>query len=368
MIRFIFFFYSFTFVSNLVFCQLPKSNSVDSLLTKFELSFKDSIFNLNNQNKLNSSSKDKFNQGLVFFNNKNFKQASIFFTNAIDIDSTFSLAYFYRARCYEYIDVSLASYDYRISYELDSSNFSPLYALASMESKKDIEEAINIYRFIISNSSAEADAFYELGVLYYIKGDLDSAIKLFTNSILIKKTARTFNDRASCYRLLEKNDLAIKDYLTAIALNSNLVFIYNNLASTFLRNSDTSKALAYYSLAIAKDSSYVLAYNNRASLYIALKDFDNALIDLKKAILLDANYAPAYNNKGVVYHNMKNYSKALGYFDKSINININYAKAYMNRGITRQLLRDEYGACFDWMKAKELGIEVVDKYLGNDCN
>ena len=55
------------------------------------------------------------------------------------------------------------------------------------------------------------------------------------------------------------------------------------------------------------------------------------------------------------------------YFDKSIMLDLKYAKAYLNRGITRQMTRDEDGACGDWLKAKELGIKLANKYLGNDC-
>jgi len=44
-----------------------------------------------------------------------------------------------------------------------------------------------------------------------------------------------------------------------------------------------------------------------------------------------------------------------------------YAKAYLNRGITKQMTRDEGGACSDWKKAKKLGIMMAKKYLANDC-
>ena len=127
-------------------------------------------------------------------------------------------------------------------------------------------------------------------------------------------------------------------------------------------------ALNYYSLAISKDTNYVLAYNNRGSLYLDLNDIGNALYDINKAISIDSDYAPAYNNKGVAYHKQKKYTEALAYFDKAILLNNDYAKAHLNRGITRQIIRDEDGACNDWIRAKELGIDIADKYFGNDCN
>ena len=64
---------------------------------------------------------------------------------------------------------------------------------------------------------------------------------------------------------------------------------------------------------------------------------------------------------------MKKYKEAIAAFDKAIQLDVYYAKAYLNRGISKQMIRDEDGACLDWGKAKELGIMMVKKYLANDC-
>ena len=63
----------------------------------------------------------------------------------------------------------------------------------------------------------------------------------------------------------------------------------------------------------------------------------------------------------------KKYEEAIDDFDKAISLDDNYAKAYLNRGVSKQMTRDEDGACSDWYKAKELGIMMVKKYLANDC-
>ena len=111
-----------------------------------------------------------------------------------------------------------------------------------------------------------------------------------------------------------------------------------------------------------------MAYNNRASLNIDLKNIEAALDDIEKAISIDHEYAPAYNNKGVICHQQEKYIEALSFFDKAILLDIDYAKAYLNRGITRQMIRDEDGACNDWFRSRELGINIANKYFGNDCN
>ena len=38
----------------------------------------------------------------------------------------------------------------------------------------------------------------------------------------------------------------------------------------------------------------------------------------------------------------------------------------MNRGIAKELLRDDAGACADWKKAIELGVQTAANYSG-DC-
>ncbi len=341
---------------------------IDSYLNNEELVFQDSISLLNEQNDKFSSSRKKYNSGLEFFNDRSIDSAIVSFTKAVVIDSTFSQAYFYRAKCYDNSDIDLAILDYNMAFKFDSTNLLPLYCIAKLQSAYLVKEAFNTYYLINSYDNKQSKAHYEIGVLFYLQEDFEEAIVSFTNSIAIMKDARTFNDRASCYRILDSNESAINDYISAISLDSDLAFIYNNLASTYRKQGDSKNALSYYSLSISKDSNYVLAYNNRGSLYLDLNDVKNALIDIDKAISIDNNYAPAHNNKGVMYHQQKNYTEALVCFDKAILLNNNYAKALLNRGITRQMIRDEDGACNDWIRANELGINIANKYSRNDCN
>ena len=366
----LFFTFGFVFSQDLDSIQLDTNIlQVDTNLVNYEVIFEDSIIALNEQNKIFSRSRKAYNQGLALFKSNNFVEAKEFFTNAINLDSNFVEAWHYRGKSLAELDSNiLAETNFLNSFRLDSSNFEPIYDLAKIQAINSRDLAINTYNFIIDSSNEEFKAYYEIGVLFYLENDIQQAINSFTSSINLNKDARTFNDRASCYRVLGDNELAIKDYITAIALNSELAFIYNNLASTYRKIGDTTKALSYYTLALSKDSNYVLAYNNRGGLYIDENNIEAALYDINKAISIDANYSPAYNNKGVIYHQKKKYEEALSYFNQAILLNSNYAKALLNRGITKQMLRDEDGACNDWIKAKELGINVANKYLVNDCN
>jgi len=351
-----------------LFTKSAKSQTLDSTkVNSLEQQFSDSIAQVNEQNELLKASRDAYNEGLILLKNENYSEAISYFTKAIGIDSIFFQAYLSRAKCYEKSDENLAIADYLKTFRLDSNNLLPLYAVASLHLKTDKALAEEIYTTILSLKGDEYKALNKLGIIAFTDDKYENAEQLFTQSLVFNINAYTLNDRGSCYRKLDELDLAINDYFAAIALNTNLAFIYSNLASVYAKQGKTDKALSYYDLAISKDANYALAYNNKASVLLGENEFEKAKIEIDRTLVADAEYAPAFNNKGVINHQMKKYKEAIADFDEAIRIDVNYAIAYLNRGISKQMIRDEDGACLDWKKAKELGIMMAKKYLSNDC-
>jgi len=351
-----------------LFAKSAESQTSDSTkVNSLEQQFSDSIAQINEQNEHLKASRDAYNEGLILLKNKNYSEAIPYFTKAIGIDSIFFQAYLSRAKCYEKSDDNLAIADYLKTFGLDSTNLLPLYAVASLHLKTDKALAEEMFTTILSLKGDEYKALSQLGIIAFTDEKFEDAEQLFTQSLTMNTNAYTLNDRGSCYRKLGKLDLAINDYLTAIALNTNLAFIYSNLASIYAKQGETDKALSYYDLAISKDANYALAYNNKASVLLGEKEFKKAIIEIDRALVADTEYAPAFNNKGVINHQMNKYKEAIAAFDKAIQFDVDYAKSYLNRGISKQMIRDEDGACLDWGKAKELGIMMAKKYLENDC-
>ena len=351
-----------------LFNKSMESQTLDSVkVNLFEQQFSDSIAQVNKKNEILKESRDSYNEGLILLRSEIYSEAILLFNEALSIDSNFIEAYFSRAICYERSDDSLAIADYLKTFEIDSTNLSSLYAIANILLKSNILRAEEMYKNILSLKDDEFLAMSQIGVIAFMNEKYEYSEQLFTQSLALNANEYTLNDRGSCYRKLGKLDLAISDYLAAIALNTNLAFIYSNLASVYAKQGETDKALSHYDLAISKDTNYALAYNNKASVLMDLKEFEKAKIEIDRALVANAIYAPAYNNKGVFNHEMKKYNEAILYFDKAIVLDVNYAKAYLNRGISKQMIRDEEGACLDWGKAKELGIMMVKKYLANDC-
>ena len=349
-------------------CKSAESQNLDSASVNiFEQQFSDSISQINEQNENLRKSRDYYNKGLQLLKNENYIEAIPYFNNAIIIDSIFFEAYFSRGKCHEDSDHILAIADYLKSFELDSTNLLPLYTIANLYFKTNKVLAEEMYATICSLNANEYKAFSQRGIIAFTNAKYEEAQQLFSQSLSIKKNPYTLNDRASCYRKLDKLDLAIIDYLAAIDLNPNLAFIYSNLGSVYANLGEVDRAISFYDLAISKDSNYAFSYSNKASVLLNVNEIEKAKIVLDKALVVDSKCAPVYNNIGVINHKLKKYNEAILAFDNAIKLDINYAKAYLNRGISKQMIRDEIGACFDWGKADELGIKVAKKYLSNDC-
>ena len=72
-------------------------------------------------------------------------------------------------------------------------------------------------------------------------------------------------------------------------------------------------------------------------------------------------------NRAAIYHLQKHYTGALADLEQAVKLQANNATALLNRGIAREMLRDVDGACQDWKKAYELGMEKANEFYINNC-
>lgn len=103
-------------------------------------------------------------------------------------------------------------------------------------------------------ASDRAIAYFDRGVDYYAKNDLDHAIA---------------------------------DWSEAIKLNPDYVHAYNDRAKAYLAKADYNDAIADYSQAIKLDARHALAYKGRGISYLLSGQTDKAENDFRQAVALD---------------------------------------------------------------------------------
>lgn len=210
----------------------------------------------------------------------------------------------------------------------------------------------------------EPQAYYYSGLCKYLFGDYQGAIADYTSAVEKDNNyALAYHDRGTARRTLGDMQGALYDYRLATGFKHDFPVAFNNMGSVKIILGDYEGAIQDYSVAINLDPSFAIAYNNRGAARFYMGETEEALLDFEQAIMVEENYVPALNNKASVFAKKNDFKEALSLFNQILETPGNYGKVYLNRGLVRELTGDLPGACADWKKALELGINEAENYV-----
>jgi tetratricopeptide (TPR) repeat protein len=233
----------------------------------------------------------------------------------------------------------------------DSNMAKALIYLGKLEMQSDLDSSMAYFNKAVDLSKTKkyhriaGDAYTNLGIIYFSKGNLDKAAESFTGAyeIYIKgdhkgRAARAITNLGFIYynkgdlvKALENYQKALKvletsDDRQAIATNvTNITAIYYTLKKY-------DKMIEYFNIGLrifekAKDSSHVA--NMHGSLYLPyfeMNKMDTAFMYLQRSekeyreLNDEQSLAFTYNNFGGYYEKMKDLGKAEEYIQRSIDI------------------------------------------------
>lgn len=225
------------------------------------------------------------------------------------------------------------------------------------------------------------------------------SISLWTDAIeKDNKVAVSYNNRASAYKELKKNELALMDYERAVKLNPDYVEALGGRGEIYRTvgrfdealvdlnralkikpdagwNILMSRAIVYcikgrldlakpdFDQALKEEPKSAEIYCNLGNFYDMSGEYEKAIASYTKSIELSPKYEIAYLSRGTAKAR-KNYLKE-GIIDlsKAIEYKPDYAEAYNDRSYAYNSLGDYEKALKDALKAKELGFKVDENYL-----
>lgn len=125
-------------------------------------------------------------------------------------------------------------------------------------------------------------------------GDFQNAYKELPSIDISKipsdKKALFYNKAGFINYKLNNNENALKNYFSAVTLNSNLYFVYNNIGVIYYSLKQFNKAKEYYLKALDKNKNYPRVLVNLAVVDFFLKNYKNAYEWLKNALNCDKKY------------------------------------------------------------------------------
>ena len=153
---------------------------------------------------------------------------------------------------------------------------------------------------------------------------------------------------------------ALKKQLSALRIEPEAAYIYNELGVVYLHQNDSIEAKKQFLSAIAYSPAWGIPYSNLCQLSLRAGDWETANKYGITAVAL-ANWNPdTYYNLGTVYHKKKDYTRAEELYQRAIKKGTSLPEVYYNLAcISAQ--KGKKDAALDWLKqAHELGFDDVE--------
>lgn len=264
--------------------------------------------------------------------------------------------------------------------------------------KKDYDKSKVLYEEILKINPKSSNIYGNLGVIYKIKGDINTAIKCYIEAIKLNpKNLLVYNNLGNAFKEIKNYKMAIRVYLDALKINPKDFNMFNNLGIVFELIGDSNRAIEAYKqavkinpkyakainnigvvlykqkrykesaqifeIALQSDSDYNEVYSNKGAAYNKAKDYDKAIESLEMAILKMPNHGGAYTNLGNVYNKLHDYKTAAKMHEKSIELEPNGSNAYSNVGTSYKYLGLSDKAITSYKKAIELDPNFVNAHF-----
>lgn len=133
------------------------------------------------------------------------------------------------------------------------------------------------------------------------------------------------------------------------------------------QKSDYEGAIKEYDKIIELDPNNATVYGNRGVIKGILENIKGAVSDTKKAIELEPDNPVHYHSLATVYFNQNKFKKALDFCNQAIQKDASYDIAYYTRARTQLGLKNKEGACQDFKKALELGMQDAQFMIDENC-
>ena len=218
-----------------------------------------------------------------------------------------------------------------------------------------LQDALEIYRQLLTADPDCFEALYGMGILCGQMGRLEEALSFITRAADIQPdNAGVHYNRGKVFQDLRRHDEALASYDKALLLKPDHVPAHYNRAHILNDLRRYAEALAGYDKVLELKPDLAEAHNNRGNVLRDMRRYDEALAGYDEAIALKPGYAEAYSNRGNVLKDLQRYDEALASYGKAISLNPGYAAAYNNRGTVLEWLQRYDEALASYGKAISL--------------
>jgi protein O-GlcNAc transferase len=219
----------------------------------------------------------------------------------------------------------------------------------NLSDKNKLTEAEITFRCLQNFIKNDSRIPYNIGCLYVLRNDFDSAVKSFNEALQISPNdLDALLNSASALHEIGYYQEAINRYNKALSLKQDNFEAWSNKGNSLNKIKLYDEAISHHDMAISLNPNYHVAWMNKGLVLSELGCYEEAVACFDKALSLEPTYAEAALNKSHVLIKLKSYEEAALLAEKVSN-NANFPEAWVNRGTALSELRhyDEAIYCYD---------------------
>lgn len=224
----------------------------------------------------------------------------------------------------------------------------------------NIDEAISVYRGVLSISPDHPDALHLLGVAMYQKGDLERSEELIRRAIHFNPgVAFFYSNLGNTLKTGGKPQEAVLAYQQALELDADCVDALFNLGVTLHHLARHSEALNFLERVIALKPDHVAAHVFTGAAWRGLGKPEQALLAYQQALQLEPDHVEAICGKAAALKDTGRLEEALELYRKAIRIHPKNPEGFSNLG---NLLKD-MGKMDDAVAAYRQAVHIRPDFL-----
>lgn len=208
-----------------------------------------------------------------------------------------------------------------------------LYSLSSIKRNEIWRDQLTFWSKTIEASPDSSRARNNLGMIYLQEDKTDSAIREFQTAIAIESDPEYHHNLGMAYQKKGRGEEALEEYHHVLAVNPNSAITHNNMGNIFIDKGNLDEGISKFKEAIQLKPNYYDAHFNLGLAYFKKGLLDASMDEFKLAIHYEPDHAEAHSCLGTVYANKGLFDNAIKEIEEALRLKPDYPNAYKNLGI-----------------------------------
>jgi lipoprotein NlpI len=209
------------------------------------------------------------------------------------------------------------------------------------------------------NAVASGFSDFNAGISAHNDRNQDDVVRYMTRALAAPDLpqhlrATAFYDRADSYAALKKDDLAIADYTSALALAPDNYSVLIDRGSLYEEKKQYDKARADFAAAVRRRPDLMLGYVSDAQANIDDEKYDDAIKDYNDGLIVWPDNSELITLRGEAQGQAGRYERAMKDFGYVIHRYSYYTTAYVLRARLYQKMGNTHAAASDYGDALDL--------------